>query len=72
MYLIEYLIEPLEDAPAVHSELALGTTLEEAIDQADRHLTAAAAKYNARGYRIVGANKVRVAIGPQGHLHGPE
>jgi hypothetical protein len=50
--------------PALCSELALGSTTEEAKDQADRHLPSIMAKYGARGYCILDENKQRVAIGP--------
>jgi hypothetical protein len=66
MYIIEYVSSPIgSDTPALHIELALGTTVEEAKDQADTHLRAAMAKFGARGYRILGEGNIRVAIGPE-------
>lgn len=67
MYIIEYVATPVDAGPpALFSELALGSTPEEAKDQADTHLPAMRAKYGARGYRIIDKNKQRVAIGPAG------
>jgi hypothetical protein len=67
MYIIEYVAMPIGlEPPALFSELALGSTAEEAKDQADTHLPAVMAKYGARGYRILDRNKQRVAIGPEG------
>ena len=67
MYIIEYVTTPIgPEPPALFSELALGSTPEEAKDQADTHLPAMIAKYGARGYRIIDKNKNRVAIGPAG------
>ena len=67
MYIIEYVATPVGlEPPVLYSELALGSTTEEAKDQADIHLPAMTAKYGARGYRILDKNKHRVAIGPEG------
>ena len=67
MYIIEYVTKPIgPEPPALYSELALGSTTEEAKDQADTHLPAMIAKYAACGYRILDENKQRVAIGPEG------
>lgn len=68
MYLIEYVAMPnVQGAPVLHSELALGTTVEEARDQADSHLAAASQKFGAKGYRILGKDSVQVAVGPTSH-----
>ena len=67
MYIIEYVATPIGLAkPVLYSELALGSTMEEAKDQADTHLPKMTAKYGARGYRIIDKNKQRVAAGPAG------
>ncbi len=67
MFIIEYVASPIGvEPPTLFDELALGSTLEEAKDQADTHLPAMKAKYGARGYRIFDKNKHRVAIGPSG------
>jgi hypothetical protein len=49
-----------------HSELALGSTLAEARDQADTHLEKMKAKFGAVGYRIIDRDKKCVATGPAG------
>ncbi|MES1179671.1 MAG: hypothetical protein ABUL43_00585 [Hyphomicrobium sp.] len=67
MFIIEYIASPVgRDHPALFDELALGSTVEEAKDQADTHLPAMKAKYGAQGYRIFDKNKQRVAVGPPG------
>lgn len=67
MYIIEYVASPIGvEHPVLFDELALGSTPEEAKDQADTHLPAMKAKYGARGYRIFDKNKQRVATGPEG------
>lgn len=67
MYIIEYVASPVGFAhPTLFSELALGSTSEEAKDQADTHLPKMTAKYGARGYRIFDKDKRRVATGPEG------
>lgn len=68
MYLIEYLSTSSNQPPAIYTELALGSTAEEAMDQADTHLPHMTAKFGAQGYRIVDRNKQCVAIGPEGFL----
>ena len=65
MFKIEYFVTRLGfDAPEVHSELALTKSVEEAIDQAESHLSQVRAKFGADGYRIVDEDKHRVATGP--------
>ncbi|MGO4682125.1 hypothetical protein [Hyphomicrobium sp. 2TAF46] len=68
MYLIEYLSAPAGQPPTIYTELALGSTPEEAMDQADTHLPKMATKFGAQGYRIVDSNKQCVGIGPEGFL----
>ncbi|MBS0233275.1 MAG: hypothetical protein JSR99_07290 [Proteobacteria bacterium] len=71
MFIIEYVASPAgRDRPRVFDELALGSTIEEAKDQADVHLPAMKAKYGAQGYRIIDKNKQRVAVGPEGFSDG--
>ncbi|MBY0559803.1 hypothetical protein [Hyphomicrobium sp.] len=68
MYLIEYLSTPAGQPPTIYTELALGSTPEEAMDQADTHLPKMATKFGAQGYRIIDSNKQCVGIGPEGFL----
>ncbi|CCB66486.1 hypothetical protein [Hyphomicrobium sp. MC1] len=68
MYIIEYLSTPAGQQPTIHMELALGSTAEEAMDQADTHLPKMAAKYGAQSYRIIDRDKRCVGIGPIGFL----
>ena len=69
MHIIEYLATPVGKEPrAIYTELALGSTAEEAMDQANTHLPKMTAKYGAQGYRIVDSNKQCVGIGPEGFL----
>jgi hypothetical protein len=71
MFIIEYVASPAgRDHQTLFDELALGSTIEEAKDQADTHLPAMQAKYGARGYRIFDKNKQRVAWGPEGFTDG--
>lgn len=67
MFIIEYVASPAgKDRSKVFDELALGSTVEEAKDQADTHLPTMKAKYGAQGYRIFDRDKRRVAVGPKG------
>ena len=68
MYLIEYLSTSANQPPATYTELALGSTAEEAMDQANTHLPKMTAKFGAQGYRIIDSNKHCVGIGPVGFL----
>ena len=69
MFIIEYFAPPIGQQPrAPFSELALGSTTEEAMDQADTHLPTLMEKYGALGYRIFDSNQQCVAIGPEGFL----
>lgn len=69
MHIIEYLATSAgKEAPAIYTELALGSTAEEAMDQANTHLPRMKAKYGAQGYRIVDGDKRCVGIGPEGFL----
>ncbi len=72
MYIIEYIAMPKDPAgsgqPTLFDELALGSTPEEAKDQADMHLPAMTKKYGARGYRIIDRDKRCVGVGPVGFL----
>lgn len=68
VYIIEYLATSEKQPPAIYMELALGSTPEEAMDQANVHLPKIAAAYGAQGYRIIGSNKQCVGMGPQGFL----
>lgn len=68
MYIIEYLSTPAGQQPTVHIELALGSTAEEAMDQADTHLPKMASKYGAQSYRIIDSDKRCIGIGPIGFL----
>ncbi|MFT3732215.1 MAG: hypothetical protein QM780_12495 [Hyphomicrobium sp.] len=71
MFVIEYVASPIGvEHPVLFDELALGSTVEEAKDQADTHLPAMQAKYGARGYRIFDRDKRRVATGPAGFSDG--
>jgi hypothetical protein len=68
LFIIEYFTRRAgPDAPPLHSELALGHSLEEAKDQAESHFTAARAKFGASGYRILDEEKQLVGGGP--HLN---
>lgn len=67
MFIIEYISKAAsEGQPKSYSELALGSTVSEARDQADTHLAAMTAKYGAVGYRIIDKEKQCVATGPKG------
>lgn len=67
MFIIEYLATPKGgDCKQYYSELALGSTPEEARDQADTHMPAMSMKYGACAYRIFDSEKRCVAIGPEG------
>jgi hypothetical protein len=67
MFIIEYVSTPIgPKTTGVCSELALGSTVEEAKDQADRHLGELKAKYGVDAYQIWDKDKNRVAIGPSG------
>ncbi len=69
MHIIEYLATSAgKEPPAIYTELALGSTAEEAMDQANTHLPRMKAKYGAQGYRIVDGDKRCVGIGPEGFL----
>lgn len=68
MYIIEYMSKPADGPRTSHIELALGSTAEEAADQANMHLPKMASKYGALCYRILDRNKDCVGIGPQGFL----
>ncbi len=68
MHIIEYLATSAGKPPAVYTELALGSTPEEAMDQANTHLPRMKAKYGAQGYRIVDSDKRCVGLGPEGFL----
>jgi hypothetical protein len=69
MYIIEYIATPIgPEPPTLFSELALGSTPEEAKDQADTRLPTLMEKFGARGYRIIDRNKQCVGIGPEGFL----
>jgi hypothetical protein len=69
MFIIEYVASPIGvEHPALFDELALGSTVEEAKDQADTHLPAMKAKYGAHGYRIIDRDKRHVAFGPPGFV----
>lgn len=68
VYIIEYLSTPAGQQPTIHTELALGSTAEEAMDQADTHLPKMAAKFGAQSYRIIDRDKRCVGIGPIGFL----
>jgi hypothetical protein len=68
MFLIEYLSTSDDRSRATYTELALGSTAEEAMDQADTHLPRMAVEYGAGGYRIIDSNKQCVGIGPEGFL----
>ncbi|MBS0239334.1 MAG: hypothetical protein JSR89_13000 [Proteobacteria bacterium] len=68
VYLIEYLSAPAGQTPTIYTELALGSTPEEAMDQADTHLPKMATKFGAQGYRIIDSNKQCIGIGPEGFL----
>jgi len=64
MFKIEYFtIRSGPDAPEAHSELALTKSVEEAIDQAEAHLSGVRAKFGANGYRVVDEEKHTVATG---------
>jgi hypothetical protein len=65
MFKIEYFTTRLgPDAPEVHSELALTKSVEEAIDQAEAHLSGVRAKFGVNGYRVLDEEKHTVATGP--------
>lgn len=67
MFIIEYLVTPKDaEARKYYSELALGSTAEEARDQADTHFPTVSNKYGVCSYRIFDADKRCVAIGPEG------
>jgi hypothetical protein len=68
MFIIEYLSRSTEGARALHTELALGSTAEEAMDQANTHLPKMTAKHGAIGYRILNSEKECVGIGPKGFI----
>jgi hypothetical protein len=68
MYIIEYLAKSGGRPPALYTELALGSTPEEAMDQANTHLAKMTSKYGAQGYRIIDSEKRCVGIGPEGFL----
>jgi len=67
MYIIEYITMPSgRGKPRFHSELALGSTAEEARDQADTHLPVMSSRYGSCGYRIFDNEKRCIAMGPEG------
>jgi hypothetical protein len=68
MYLIEYLATLIGKPPALLSELALGSTPEEAMDHADTRLPVLREKFGVQGYRIFDENKQCIGIGPVGFL----
>ena len=69
MYIIEYIALPSgPETPVLFSELALGSTPEEAKDHADMRLPALKQKYGAEGYRILNGNHECIGIGPVGFL----
>lgn len=69
MHIIEYLATSAsKKSPAIYTELALGSTAEEAMDQANTHLPKMTAKYGAQSYRIIDSNKQCVGIGPEGFI----
>ena len=69
MYLIEYIaMSSSGERPVLLSELALGSTPEEAKDHADTRLPILREKYGAQGYRILNKNNECIAIGPVGFL----
>jgi len=68
MYVIEYLATPVGKPPALLSELALGSTPEEAKDHADTRLPVLREKFGAQGYRILNKNNECIGIGPEGFL----
>lgn len=68
MYLIEYLSTSTNRPSATYTELALGSTPEEAMDQANTHMPKLAAKFGAQSYRIIDPDKRCVGIGPVGFL----
>jgi len=69
MFIIEYIATPKGSAqPTLFDELALGSTPEEAKDQADTHLPLMMEKYGAKGYRIIDREKRCIGIGPVGFL----
>ncbi len=68
MYIIEYLSTSSRQPPETYAELALGSTAEEAMDQANTHLAKMTAKYGVRSYRILDSDKRCVGIGPEGFL----
>jgi hypothetical protein len=69
MFIIEYISTPKASGePALFEELALGSTPEEAKDQADMRLPSMMEKYGALGYRIIDKEKRCVGIGPVGFL----
>ncbi len=67
MYIIEYL-STINQPPEIYAELALGSTAEEAMDQANTHLPKMASKYGVLSYRILDREKQCVGIGPEGFL----
>jgi len=69
MFIIEYLSIAPDGSRALHTELALGSTAEEAMDQANTHLPKMAAKYGAQSYRIINSNKDCIGIGPKGFFN---
>jgi hypothetical protein len=70
VYIIEYLATTAgPEPPSLYMELALGSTPEEAMDQANTHLPSLTNKYGAQGYRILDSNKQCVGIGPEGFLN---
>jgi hypothetical protein len=69
VHIIEYLATSAgNESRAIYTELALGSTAEEAMDQANTHLPKMAAKYGALSYRILDDHKRCVGIGPEGFL----
>ena len=68
MFVIEYLSQSPNGERALHTELALGSTAEEAMDQANTHLPKMASKYGAVGFRILDADKECIGIGPKGYF----
>jgi hypothetical protein len=69
MYIIEYLSTTVGQQPTIHMELALGSTAEEAMDQANTHLPKRAVQYGAQSYRILDHDKRCIGIGPVGFLN---
>jgi hypothetical protein len=62
MFIIEYVsATPGQPLRSLFSELALGSTPEEAMDQADTHLPALKEKHGPLGYRIIDRNQQCVA-----------